>query len=115
MSKDLGTYFVKVIFNNGDGFIEPWYTGYRFTKGSKGFHPIDAELISPIYKDESELLSSIEWMYTEGNFGCDCNLERFLDRAYNREKDPIEYKCGDSLVIDKLVVIAPDLREIELI
>ncbi|KWR88785.1 hypothetical protein [Cupriavidus sp. IDO] len=40
-----------------------------------------------------------EYMFFDGNYGCDCNLSLFLQRAYPDAGIP-ELKCGDAIEVD---------------
>ena len=56
---------------------------------------------------------SVEYMWTEGNFGCDCNRLLMLCRALGVEDEEIACNTGDNvIVLDKLVV---DGEEIDLL
>ncbi|HEX9812083.1 MAG TPA: hypothetical protein VGA88_08365 [Burkholderiales bacterium] len=35
------------------------------------------------------------FLWTEGNYGCDCNRHLFFERAFGREPDDDEHVCGD--------------------
>ena len=39
---------------------------------------------------------SAEWMFTEGNYACDCNRSLFIRRQYGEDAMP-ELKCGDEI------------------
>lgn len=39
---------------------------------------------------------SSDYMWTEGNYGCDCNRHLFFERAAGREPDIDEHTCGDT-------------------
>jgi hypothetical protein len=114
MGKDLGTYHVRVELVGGDGWIQEWDTGARYINGSGNCHPLDAMRIQPGWDDEHDLLRTIRWMFTEGNYGCDCNRKLFLDRAHQQEGDESwEYPCGDTMMIERITVIRPDGSEVE--
>jgi hypothetical protein len=55
------------------------------------------------FKDYTELAA--DFMWTEGNYSCDCNRRSFLLRAIG-ELGPYEFPepnpCGDSIVLEKL-------------
>lgn len=107
--RDLGTYHVKVYTDRGS-FVMEWNTGGRFAGGgSAGCWPIESAWIGPIYEDESDLSNSIEFMFTEGNYGCDCNMGNFIARAYQKE-DP-DMECGDTIKLQKLILVRPDGTE----
>lgn len=113
MGSDFGTYHVRVEFTNGDGYISKWDTGGRFTHGSDSNHPLTAEFISPTWDSEAEILRTIEFMYTDGNYACDCNRKLFLARA-KQQPEPVEDRCGDTLKIKSLRVLTPDGRDLDL-
>jgi hypothetical protein len=110
MAKDLGTYHVRVEFEDGDGFIYKWDTGGRYSDGNESYHPLSAFYISPAWDDEDDLLGAIWWQFVEGNYNCDCNKLLFLDRAHQREAE--DYPCGDTMKIKTLTMIRPDRTEI---
>ena len=118
MTKDLGTYHLKVELMDGQGWIQEWETGARYMKGSviastiiSSCHPLDASRIDPPYKDEQDLFESMCFMYLEGNYSCDCNKALHLARA-NREEDPkYGFKCGSTIKLKRLTVIRPDGTE----
>jgi len=37
-----------------------------------------------------------KFMWTEGNYGCDCNRHLFFDRAAGREPEADELICGET-------------------
>lgn len=105
MAKDLGNYHVEVITSHG-GFIYRWDTGGRFTlKGADGINSLDAFWSPPGWEDEADLVRAIIFMFTEGNYSCDCNLGSFLDRARDIE---VDHKCGDEIKLVSLTLIKPD-------
>lgn len=115
-TKDLGTYHVRVIFENSDGFIHQWTTGCRYTDGAYSCHPLNATRITPTWDSEEDLESAILYMFTEGNYSCDCNKQDFLDRAHQTERpDDYDSSCGDTLEIKELWMIRPDFTEKQLI
>lgn len=109
MGKDLGTYHVKVVFESGEGFIYKWPTGGGF---AGEICRLEIAWNKPVWEDEEDLLHSIHWAFTEGNYSCDCNLKSFLDQSEQLDSD--EYSCGDTLVIASLIVVRPDGSEIVL-
>ena len=109
--KDLGTYYVRVEFMDGRGFLAQWNTGQCFCKGNGYTHPLDAYRIAPPWKDEATLFRAIEFIYTDGNFSCDCNKALFLARAA-QEEEPEETKCGDTMPLRRLTAIRPDGSEV---
>lgn len=40
-----------------------------------------------------------EYMFTEGNYGCDCNRRLFMARAAGRP-DPDPSPCGETIVME---------------
>ena len=107
MVKDLGTYHLKVELEDGRGWIQQWNTGARYMKGSGSCHPLDADRISPTWRDEQELFESMCWMYLEGNYSCDCNKRLFLARAH-QQGEPEKSPCGDTMTLKRLTAIHPD-------
>lgn len=103
--QDLGTYHIKVYLKNSEAFIQKWSTGGRYTSGAWSNHPIDATWIPPFYKNEKELIRNMTYMFTEGNYSCDCNLGDFLAQS-KQEEDP-DLPCGDTLYPQKLVIRRP--------
>ena len=110
---DLGTYHVRVEFADGRGFINDWNTGARYARGGPGIHPLTAERVPPGWENEAELEKTIVYMFTEGNFSCDCNLLDFLDYAEGKEPpdDPSHHPCGGTLVRRRLTMLRPDGSE----
>lgn len=117
MGKDLGTYHVRVELSvgtpDGRGWIETWNTGHRYTGGTQAVTKLDAQLITPPFKDETELLDTIKYAYLDGNYSCDCNKRLSLDQAYQLPEQE-NYPCGDEIMIFRLTVIRPDASEIVL-
>ena len=111
-TRDLGTYFIRIDLEDGGGWIHKVTTGARYTDGSDGCSPLTATRISPTWKSEQHLIDSEIYMFTEGNFSCDCNKRLFLARA-NRTKEPCDIcnPCGDTIIITKLTLIKPDKTE----
>lgn len=110
-TKDLGTYHVRVQFTNGDGFIYTYNTGLRYTNGTHGISPLSASLIKPTWSSEDQLLSNMVFMFTLGNYSCDCNCLDFLDDAHQRPRKAGN-DCGDTLVLQRLTAIRPDASEV---
>lgn len=115
MKRDLGTYYVRVELPDNQGFIYQWDTCARYTHGRTNTHPLTAARIEAAWENEAELLASILFMFTEGNFSCDCNLRLFLDDAAQvaREAD-YEPPCGDLLHPIRLTVVRPDGSEVQI-
>lgn len=44
-----------------------------------------------------------EFMWTEGNYACDCNKRLVMGRALG-ESDPDAGQCGDTIVLERLTV-----------
>lgn len=109
-TRDLGTYYVRVIFEDGRGYIEEWDTGHRYTRGTGGWSPLDADPISPSWEDEADLIAGILYQYLDGNYSCDCNKRDFLARAY-QQPEPTENPCGETLLLRSLTLIRPDRSE----
>jgi hypothetical protein len=105
MGKDLGTYHVEVNTSHG-GFIYRWNTNGRFTHGTVSVSPMNAAWIPPSWDDEEDLISTIIFMFTEGNYSCDCNLQRFLDNSKGITDG--DYECGDDIELISLTLIRPD-------
>lgn len=113
MAVDLGTYHLRVIFTDGSGYIEQWRTGRRYSHGRGEVSPLHARLIQPTWSSEDDLLHSMEWAYTEGNYSCDCNRILNLAHAHQRP-EPDDVECGDSIILATLTAIRPDGSEVEL-
>lgn len=47
---------------------------------------------------------SVEFMYTEGNYDCDCNRSIFLDEYCDVDTGPDPLPCGETIKLVKLVV-----------
>lgn len=109
--KDIGTYWLRVEFDCGVGFLQEWGTGHRYMMGCGDFKPLGAQAISPAFTDEDHLFRAMVYQYTEGNYACDCNRISFLLRA-NQMEEPDEIPCGNSMVLDRLTAIRPDLSEV---
>lgn len=113
MNLDLGTYYVRVEFAAGDGFIMRWDTGRRYTDGAGDCSPLTAKAIAPGWESEEDLALAIEFMFSEGNYSCDCNKRLFLDRAHQRPEQE-EFQCGETMRIKALILIRPDGSELPL-
>jgi hypothetical protein len=111
MGKDLGTYHLRVEFDERRGYIQIWDTGARFTGGRDEVSPLNATALKPIYHDEKELFSCMVFSYTENNFSCDCNRQLFLDSAAQVKEDR-EHPCGNTIKLVRLTAIRPDLSEV---
>ena len=110
MTKDLGTYHLRVEFEDGSGYIQQFSTGMRYTDGRDNNHPLTAQPISPAWESEDDLFRTMEYMYLEGNYSCDCNKKLFLADAIQAEGEPNE-DCGDEIKLKRLTAIRPDGTE----
>ena len=110
-AKDLGTYHLRVEFEDGRGYYHQWNTGGRFTHGRDGISPLTADYMTPTWEDEEDLFSSMLYIYTEGNFSCDCNRRLFLADAAQVERDDENDECGEEIKLKKLTAIRPDRTE----
>ena len=107
---DLGTYHVRVSFTDGSGFISMWGTGRRYTSGTRDTHPLDASPIAPPWESERDLISTILYGFTEGNYACDCNRIMFIRQAEHDDNDAF-IPCGHTMVLARLTLIRPDGTE----
>ena len=117
---DLGTYHVRVELKGIPGFIYEWGTGARFVPGGYGadtrcigdVKPLSAEWLAPSWRDEADLARAIVFLFTEGNYSCDCNRLLFSHRA-NQQEDLSEEDtpCGHKYTLERLTVIRPDGSE----
>jgi hypothetical protein len=108
--RDLGTYHLRVELADGRGWIDTWNTGARYTNGSAEHSPLSAYRIKPLYDTEADLFDNMRFMYTDGNWSCDCNKTLFWCRS-QQLSEPDESVCGDTMVLAKLTVIRPDGTE----
>ena len=106
MSKDLGTYHVKVELADGRGWIQTYYTGARFTRGRSDCYPLVSLRMRPVWEDEDHLIRCILFQFLEGNYSCDCNKQIFLANA--NQEDEYDDECGDTMPIKRLTLIRPD-------
>ena len=113
LGKDLGTYHLRVELQNGDGWIETWETGRRYTHGGPFCTRLDAIPILPSWKSEEDLFQGMLYMYTDGNYACDCNKALFLARAYQKP-EPVNPLCGHTMTLHRLTAIRPDGTEVGL-
>lgn len=109
-TKDLGTYHLKVEFEDGSGFILHWETGRRFTRGREDCHPLDAEAIPPTWEDEEGLFDCMRFAFMEGNHSCDCNKLLFMADSKQEER-PDDPPCGETMPIKRLTAITPTGEE----
>jgi len=112
-TKDLGTYHLRVEFDDGRGYIQSYHTGSRFDGGRDGTSPLEATKIPPTWKDEAELFECMVFSYTEGNYSCDCNRNTFL--AWASQSDRSDDECGDTIKLQRLTAIRPDGSEVVLL
>lgn len=56
----------------------------------------------PQYQTEEEALMLVDYMFADGNEGCDCNRERFLDDALGREEG--DYQCSEGRIAVDCVI-----------
>lgn len=111
--KDLGTYHLRVELEDGRGWIDRLNTGARYINGSVEHAPLNASRLAPIYESEAHLFENMVFMYTEGNYACDCNKLLFWCRAH-RQAEPEEVICGDMMTLKRLTAIRPDGSEVVL-
>lgn len=111
MTKDFGTYHLRIELENSQGWIEEWNTSWRYTHGSGSVTKLDASKIEPPWENEKDLFSTMKYMYLEGNFSCDCNKSIFLAAAY-QQGEPEEIVCGDTMPVKRLTAIRPDMTEV---
>lgn len=115
--RDLGTYWLRVEFENGDGYFYKYETGACYTNGANSCSPLTAFRIPPTWENEEDMISTIEFSWNEGNYSCDCNrVNIFLQEAHQRDpiNDDSGICSGVTLRLKRLTLIAPDNREIEL-
>lgn len=110
---DLGTWHVRVVLADGRGFIAKHNTGARYTGGTQDVSPLDAQRIPPPFASVDDVLETIEFMYTEGNYSCDCNKALTLARSQQKEDPDVE--CGDTMQLRSLIAIAPNGEEHDLL
>lgn len=116
MGKDLGTYFVRITLVNGKGFIYAWDTAARFIGGGTGtLSPLDAQWLQPAWDTEESLISTIEYMFTEGNYSCDCMKQCFIDQAYQPHMEQDDYPCGEKLRLKEIVILNPAGKKVKTI
>lgn len=112
-TRDLGTYYLRVELRDGRGWIDVWNTGARYTGGSPEHSPLSASRIKPSYEDELAVLDSMHFMYTDGNYSCDCNKTLFWHRS-QQTPEPDDAECGDAMALKRLTAIRPDGTEVVL-
>src|SRR5580765_2651563 len=110
MGRDLGTYYLRVELKDGRGWIDQWNTSGRYTNGSATQSPLSAIRIQPTWDSEQDVFRTMEYMYMEGNYSCDCNKMLFWLRSQQMDDD-VETPCGDTMTIQRLTAIRPDGSE----
>lgn len=79
----------------------------------------------PLYDgdDENDQRGHASYLWTEGNYGCDCNRFSFIEDAYddppvreNPDENEPSYRCGEtiklvSLTLDGKDLLAPTVHE----
>jgi hypothetical protein len=111
MSKDLGTYHLRVELEDGRGWIQMWETGIRYMGRTDNLATLDALRMPPVWDSEKDLISTMLYTYLDGNYSCDCNKLLFLARA-NRQPEPEDPPCGDTLLVKRLTALRPDASEV---
>lgn len=111
MGFDLGTYFLRVQFRDGSGYIDRWDTGARYCDGTPENSPIGAFRIEPTYDCEDDLVQSMRFQYLENNYSCDCNRSLMLSRAMQDESLDLD-QCGHTIKLHRLTMIRPDGSEL---
>lgn len=91
----------------GDGL------GERDAAGSEVTVKVEATLLDPRDGKERVVTQEVEeeyadaetqhFMWTEGNYGCDCNKKLFIERAAGKELSD-EVRCGNEIQLLSLVV-----------
>ena len=114
--RDLGTYFVRIKFDTGGGFIMRWNTQCALSRRRYGHGKVVAtrsEATGTVLRERRRPVPRSEFQFTDGNYSCDCDLRSFLDRAYSRERDEKEpdYECGDTIKLKRITAIRPDGSE----
>lgn len=107
MGKDIGTYWLRVEFEDGRGYLEKWETGRRYTHGEESWKPLEGSLIDAPWADEQEIFYAMEYQYIYGDCSCDCNKSIFLAKAYQQD-EPEALPCGDTMTLRRLTAIRPD-------
>lgn len=105
--KDIGTYHARVEFKDGRGYIQKWSTGAWYVGGGmESWFPLNATRQAPGYENEDAIESNILFMYTEGNYSCDCNRSLFIGYATGEEVPGSG--CGDEIELQRITLIRPD-------
>jgi hypothetical protein len=102
--KDLGTYHLKVEFDDGRGFIHAINTGKRFTRGTHDFSPLESVLIPPIWESEGDLANTLKFCYLEGEISDQERRLNYMSGAYGEV-------CTGELRLCALTLIRPDGTE----
>lgn len=117
MSRDLGTYHLRVVLRTGKGWIERLDTARRYMRAHAGVSPLGATPIPATWEHEDDLIDTILYQYMAGNYSCACNRELNLARAEGRELPPDTGVCLGELPeyeLGSLTLIRPDGTEREL-
>lgn len=112
-NRDLGTYHLRVEFENARGFIESITTGWRFSDGDSRVSPMTATAIRPTWENEEDMIGTQIYMWTEGNDSCDCNRRLLIARAHH-EPEPTQNPCGETIQLKRLTLIRPNMTEKEI-
>jgi hypothetical protein len=110
---DLGTYHLRVELTDGRGWIETWHTHARYTNGTSAWSPLTATRIGCLYENEAAVFEAMQYMYTQGNYSCDCNKTLAWCRSQQREEP--ETVCGNTMTLATLTAIRPDGSECTLV
>jgi hypothetical protein len=54
--------------------------------------------------DTEEEAAGIEFMWTEGNYACDCNRRLFIARELGEPEPAVDAPCGHSIVLEKIEI-----------
>jgi len=115
--RDLGTYWVRVEFEDGRGFYSRWDTSARYiTGGTQDEAPLSATRVQPVWESDEDVTSCIYFWWVDGNGSCDCNRTLYWLRANNESPDIDDARvaCGDTITLKRLTAIRPDGTEKEL-
>lgn len=109
MGIDLGTYHVRVKFQDSSGFVMEWSTSGRFVPGGTGaWTPLASKWIAPLYDSEEDLIQGILFQFSENNYSCDCNRKLFCAYANQLERPDHNDECTETLRIREFSIIRPD-------
>jgi hypothetical protein len=74
------------------------YDGTRYTITQDDWDDEEA-----YYDEPEEMLRSADYMWTDGNYSCDCNRLLFIDRQYFDEDASWDrYRCGKAITLISL-------------